>query len=191
MQYEVIDGLRVVAFTGREIASASTQRQMPEGRTWNTLSAFEKKTLSRWVEMELYVVDAGQDDPGDLIRLPGGGYFFHVIGQSLLYHAHNSVCNNGVPVRASETEVDVVPCPDCRPPLLWDWHEPQDPEDAVLLTEPGLEVDVETPRNSLRRAETALGIIRDVEGKQLSTPAQKLLEIAMRNDPEIRKVYAR
>lgn len=189
MVHEVIEGLRPVRFKGSLLAHSDTERKMPDGKQWPDLSVWEKKAVGRWVDMDLYYVEPGQADPDARIMLPSGGYFFHIIGQSLVFHVHDSSCNKGIPVHAENTEIDVVPCWECDAPLIWDWDQREPEDQASLLVPPNMIVDIESPRHSLKRAATAAGIVREVEGRQLSTPAQRLLEIAMENDPAIGKVF--
>jgi hypothetical protein len=195
MLHEVRDGLWPVQFHGTQLAVSTTERKMPEGRSWRTLTAWEKKAVGRWVEMELYLVDAGQPDPLGRIGLPDGGYLYHVIGQSLIYHTAGSACNAGVPAQAGNTEIDVLPCWNCRPapPLLWDWPGPdRDPDGkrASLLVPPAMTVDLESPRHTLKRAVTAPDLVRLVIDRQLSTPAQRLLEMAQEQDTRIAEVFS-
>lgn len=195
MLHVVRDGLWPVHFQGTQLAVSTTERKLPEGRTWRSLSVWEKKAVSRWVEMELYLVDPGQPDPIGRIGLPDGGYLYHVIGQSLVYHSLTSSCNAGVPVQAGNTEIDVLPCWDCRPalPLLWDWAgADRDPDGkrASLLVPPDMSVSLESPRHTLKRAVTASDLVRLVIDRQLSTPAQRLLEIAQEQDGRIAEVFS-
>jgi hypothetical protein len=195
MLHEVKDGLWPVRFEGTQLAVSTTERKMPDGKTWRQLTPWEKKAVGRWVEMELYAVPGGQDDPDGRIGLPDGGYLYHIIGQSLIYHAPGSACNQGVPVHAGNTEIDVLPCWNCRPapPLLWDWPGPESDPDgkkAALLVPTASSVDLESPRHTLKRAVHAPDLVRLVIDKQLSTPAQRLLEIAQEQDERIAAVFS-
>lgn len=187
MNYEVRDGLWPVKFDGTELAVSTTERDMPEGSSWLTLEQWQKRAVGRWVRMVLYKVPP-QPDPTGRIALPDGGYFFHIVGESLIYHTRGSACNAGVPVLAKDTPIDVLPCWNCRPapPMLWEETPADDP---ALLVDPGFPVDLESPRHTLRRAHTAEDIVRKVIDKQMSTPAQRLLEMAMEKDPDIAQVF--
>src|SRR5258708_6823250 len=94
---EVRDGLYPVQFTGRLLAESSTEKNLRDDQDWHKLDPAIQRLFLRWVEMELYSVDPGQryvdpDDPAqeDLIKLPDGGYFLHIVGQSVCYHGHDS-----------------------------------------------------------------------------------------------------
>jgi hypothetical protein len=193
--HEVRDGMWTVRFRGVQLSVSTTERKMPDGRSWASLSAWDKKAIGRWVEMELYTVEPGQDDPDGRIGLPDGGYLYHIIGQSLIYHTTGSACNSGVPVIAGKTEIDVLPCWNCRPapPLLWDWagaERDPDGKRASLLVPETYSVDLESPRHTVKRAVLAPEIVRLVIDKQLSTPAQRLLEVAQERDQNIAEVFA-
>jgi hypothetical protein len=71
--------------------------------------------------------------------------------------------------------------------MLWD----QESDDPVLLVDPDMTVRVETQTHTLRRSATASGIVAIVAGKDLSRPAQQLLEEAKSADPAILAVFAR
>lgn len=191
--HEVMDGLWPVTFEGTQLAAAATERDMPPGAHWEDLDEYTKKAVSRWVRMALYKVEPGQDDPMGRIRLPGGGYFFHIVGESLIYHVQDSACNAGVPVRANGTGPDVLPCWKCRPPMLWKWDPYADPDAdraALMVPDGDMIVDLESPRHTLRRSETAAGIVERVIDKRMSSPAQRLLEIAREKDPDIEAVFS-
>lgn len=191
----VRDTLRDVPFLGKHIAPSTSKRALPSGLTWYdlpaTLSLEERMSYVRWTEMELYKVAPGQDDPEGRIALPDGGYFWLLIGESLVYHKDWETCEKGVPHPAAEVEVDMVPCPVCQPPRLWEYTDGADPETARLLTDPDLEVYAESTSYTLHRNATAAGIIAQIEGRKLSRPAAHLLEVAMRRDPAFAAHFAR
>lgn len=195
MLHEVRDGLWPVRFEGFKFPPSTTERKMPDGKKWRDLTPWEKRAVGRWVEMELYIVEPGQDDPEGRIGLPDGGYLYHIVGQSLIYHARGSLCNAGLPTTAGNTEIDVLPCWNCRPAplLLWDWPGPEaDPDGkrASLLVPPSTVVELESPRHTLKRAATARELVKIVIDRQLSTPAQRLLEMAQELDPRIAEVFS-
>lgn len=148
--YEVRDGIFPVKFTGRKLAAVST----------------ETPRTDRWVELELYKVEPGS--PG----LPDGGYYVHVIGQSVIFHRSGSVCNTGIRTAwadiTPELAEDIRPCPDCRP----------EPGDEVI--------DLESPRHTLHRCRTALETVRQIQGPRLSAPAERLLMNALPEDEDIK-----
>jgi hypothetical protein len=178
-KHEVVDGVYTIPFTGVSIGDSTTEKRIP----YPSL---------RWVEMELFTVEPGQsywlpDDPDqeDLLKLPGGGYLCHIIGQSVVYHQYGAGCGGGgVPTAAKDTEFDVLPCPDCKPPRIW---MPSDSAAPPLRPgiDPEMMVELETARHSIQRGASAAQIVRSIIGSRLSTPAQKLLEIARKNDPKI------
>ena len=69
-QHTVRDGLFKVVFEGTFLGHSDTHRE-------GTL---------RWVEMDLYWAEPGQDHSSPLLRLPDGGYVTHIIGQSVVAH---------------------------------------------------------------------------------------------------------
>jgi hypothetical protein len=178
-KHEVVDGVYAIPFLGASIGFSTTGKLIPQPSL-------------RWVEMELYTVEPGQsyslpDDPDqeDLLKLPDGGYLCHVIGQSVVYHQYGVGCGGGgVPTTAKDTEIDVLPCPDCRPVRLW---TPARDGQAWLRpgVDPEMQVELETARHSVQRATSEGQIVRSIVGSRLSTPAQKLLYAARKNDPRI------
>jgi hypothetical protein len=193
--HEVRDGMWTVEFKGELIASHTTELRhsadqvLPPGVDWSDVSPDDAKSYLRWVEMELYRVEPDQED--ELIRLPDGGYFYHVAHQTVCYHRHDAPHRfQGVPKLAGSTQIDLLPCKECDPPLLWD-PQPEDPDDPQLLCDPQLSVDVEPVRHELFRAETPRAIVEKVHGRRVTVPAQHLLEKARNNDPQIRAVFAR
>ena len=191
--HETRDGMWTFEFKGRLIADHTTELKPPRDPDWNwdDVSFDDARSYLRWVEMELYQVEPGQADDEDRIRLPDGGYFYHVAHQTVCYHKHLAPHRfQGVPRLAGSTDIDLLPCKECNPPLLWDPH-PDDPENPQLLCDPQLWVDVEPVRHELFRAETPRGIADKIHGKRLTVPAQHLLEKATSADPAFRAVFAR
>jgi hypothetical protein len=191
-ELEVWDTMWPVPFLGRLLSDSTTEKEPdpPAGRPfedwWHGLTSQEKRLILRWTDMELYQVAPGQDDPEGRIQLPDGGYFWQLTGRSIAYHAEDG-CRTGVRTPAGETPDDVLPCYICGPPMLWD----QESDDPVLLVDPDMTVRVETQTHTLRRSATASGIVAIVAGKDLSRPAQQLLEEAKSADPAILAVFAR
>jgi hypothetical protein len=196
--FRVTDGLWPVMFTGKSVAFAKTEKKVWPGQHWYEMEAWLQRKFLQWVEMEIWAVDPGQeynpDGEGDRIRLPSGGYFLQVTGQSVCYHAKGSACDGkGVPTAAGETAWDSLPCPDCKPPRIWD-SEPQpdgrdDDVEPGLLVPAGLEVRAESSWFTLHRSVTARGIVTAAEGARLSGPARQLLEIAIKADPAFAAVF--
>lgn len=186
-QYEVREGLFKVSFEGILLGSSTTHRP----------------SALRWVEMDLYWAEPGQEEDSPLLRLPDGGYVTHVIGQSVVAHRHNSVCGQKLPVTIADMIPDALPCPECQPPAFpmmryigpgeYDDSEEYeallDAEAARITTlrrgMTGL-LDVESPRHTLRRAVTARDAVRRIIGPKLSWPAEQLLNAAAQNDPLIK-----
>lgn len=177
---EVRDGLWTVQFKGTLMAQTDTEKQLPFGMSWYDVEPKDIKSYLRWVEMDIHYVEAGQE--GDDIRLPEGGYFYHVVHHTVCYHTHPPGCAwRGVPKAASTIDFDLLPCRECSPPMVWEqW--PADPEDPELLCDESLLVDVEPVRHDLFREATAEGLVRRVEGRWLTMPASLLLEIAMQHE---------
>jgi hypothetical protein len=190
--HTVQDGLWPVTFSGTPLGpTVRTRREIPGDRDWEDLEPWEKKGIARWVSMTLYRVPA-QDDPAGRIALPDGGYLYHVVGESLVYH-HIRGCRKGVPKTAAETTPDMLPCWECSPAppdFLWEEWEDESTEPAALIVDPELELRVETPHHTLKRARTAEDAVRKIIGERMSMPAQQLLETAMRKDPEIAAVFS-
>jgi hypothetical protein len=63
-------------------------------------------------------------------------------------------------------------------------------EKATLIVDPAMELRVETPHHTLKRAKTAEDAVRKIIGDRMSMPAQQLLEIAMRKDARIAEVFS-
>lgn len=79
-----------VAFTGRELGRATTERG--------------PATL-RWTEVAIYETTAGQ-------------YVVHKIGCSRVVHAHDSTCSaSAQPILRTELYDDAIPCPRCTPDI--------------------------------------------------------------------------
>lgn len=177
MKHTVRDGLYPVEFEGDQLAAVSTE-------TWSA---------SRWVELELYRIPA-QPDPTGRISLPRGGYLTHVIGQSLVAHRRNSRCNTGVPTKISDLPDDAVPCDECNPefPVCMNINDAAEVASVRAARARDLDgvVDLESPRHSLHRTVSAAETVRKITGRQLSTPAQRLLETAAISDEEIKKIIA-
>lgn len=152
MLCHVRDGLRPVDFTGEQIARVSTETDRP-----------------RWVELELYWATPSE-------KLPEGGYFTHIVGQSVVYHKHQSDCNTGVPATVEEIPEDSEPCEKCRPP-------------ALTMLDSDAWVDMESPRHTLYRTggpreQAAVEMVQRMQ-RRPSAPAQRLLEMAAQEDPAI------
>jgi hypothetical protein len=151
---EVRDGLKPVQFEGTLLARVRT----------------ETPRRPRWVEFELYCSEPNKS-------LPNGGYLIHIIGQSVVYHRHESACNTGVPHRAADLPDDAEPCDVCRPPA------------AAALGGADV-VDLESPRHTLYKCATAEDAVRQIRGHRLSAPASRLLETAAQADPAIAAAYS-
>ena len=186
---QVTDGMYGITFSGREIARVTTEQ--PGGL--------------RWVEMELYWAEPGQDESVPMLQLPEGGYVTHIIGQSLVAHKHNSFCKRGVQVHVNEMIADALPCPDCTPqfPVMKN-IDPRKFEDEDLYLRKVAEeeervltarkdnymlVDLESPRHSVHRAKSAPEAVRQIIGPHLSWPAERLLSMARKADPKIDAVF--
>lgn len=125
----------------------------------------------RWTEFALYAHAEG-------------GYVYHRIGRSRVYHRDGSACARGKPVHASSLSTDNVPCVSCRPGYV---------PALKLLGEGAGYVDLEEDFYHLARLLTAEGVIEALtlmeDGKPtLSHPARRLLESAAQNDKAIRKL---
>jgi hypothetical protein len=183
---EVRDGLRTVQFKGEKLSESDTEKQLPAGASWpDDIDPKDWKSHLRWIRMELFAVA-----PDPAIGLPDGGYFYHIERQTVCYHVHQPSCGwKGVPKLAgSIKDTDLLPCPLCRPPMLWD-PDPEDPDYVLLLVDPMLTVDVEPVRHDLIREATAEGLVYKVESPKLTQPAALLLEIARERDPAIAAVF--
>ena len=157
--FTVRDGLRPVEFSGEQLSSVST----------------ETERSLRWVELELYWAHPSE-------KMPAGGYFVHIIGQSVVYHKHESTCNTGVATQVSDLPEDAEPCQVCRPPSY------------SLLADAALVVDLESSRHTLYRSigpreQSALGIVQQMQ-RRPSAPAQRLLETAAQKDKHIAAAMA-
>lgn len=189
--HTVRDGLFPVDFEGKLLGSSNTHRP----------------GVLRWVEMDLYYADAGQDETSPLLRLPEGGYVTHVVGQSVVAHRHRSTCGTGLKTFISEMIPDALPCPECKPdafPVMRqlnpahypnsDAHEEALDAEADRVLEARLFMqeclDVESPKHSVRRASTAREAVRRIVGQKLSWPAEQLLHEAAQNDPAIKAAMA-
>lgn len=186
-QYTVRDGLFKVIFEGLLIGHSDTHR---EG-------------VLRWVEMDLYWAEPGQDETSPLLRLPQGGYVTHIVGQSVVAHRHNSPTCSGLSVLIAEMTPDALPCPVCEPepfPLMRhidpsEYSTSEEREALLDIEEERITalrqnyagmLDVESPRHTLRRALTARDAVRRIVGPKLSWPAEKLLHVASQHDPLIK-----
>lgn len=189
--HTVRDGLFPVEFEGMLLGSSNTHRPH----------------ALRWVEMDLYWADAGQDVSSPLLRLPQGGYVTHVVGQSVVAHRHRSECATGLKVHVTRMIPDALPCPVCAPdpfPVMKhlpagdyptdDAHEEAMDAEAerVKSARLGLDCfyDVESPKHSVRRAATAREAVRRIVGQKLSWPAEQLLHEAAENDADIREAMS-
>jgi len=186
-QHTVRDGLFKVVFEGVLLGSSGTHQP----------------GALRWVEMDLYWAEPGQEQTSSLLRLPQGGYVTHIVGQSVVAHRHNSTCGTGLSVKIAEMIPDALPCPTCEPepfPVMRhiDPSEYSTDEEREELLDKEAEhivdlrqdydglLDVESPRHTLRRALTAPDAVRRIVGQKLSWPAEKLLHEAQQNDPLIK-----
>lgn len=183
---EVRDGMFSFSFEGREVAAVST----------------EKPGRHQWVEMELYWAEPGQIEQSPLLRLPGGGYVTHVIGQSVRAHRHNSSCSSGIETLIKDLIAEALPCPTCRPsfPLMKTMrHERYRDEfefEMAVSREEGRvyaarsvltgSVDLESTRHSVHRAFTAKHAVQRIIGDRLSWPAERLLYAAAAADADIK-----
>lgn len=159
--FTVRDGLRPVEFSGEQLSSVSTETQ---------------KSL-RWVELELYWAHPSE-------KMPAGGYFVHIIGQSVVYHQHESTCNTGVATQLEELPEDAEPCQVCRPSRMA----------SMMTVDPLAVVDLESSRHTLYRSigpreQSALGIVQQMQ-RRPSAPAQRLLETAAQKDKHIAAALA-
>ena len=118
----------------------------------------------RWIEIDVY-------------RTKGGRYVIHRVGVSLVYHVHDgTTCKDtGVAMRFSDLKDNAEPCAICKPP----WEADND-----------LILDSETDRHTAVVCEA--GQVQDnlmVHPQNgapfLSSPARKVLDQAVQNDPKI------
>lgn len=113
----------------------------------------ETAEQQRWTELELYRVTDGT-----------GRYVLHVLGRSVVYHAHGSACNTGTPTRMGDLDEDAEPCRDCGPGC------------------PGADelVDRETDRASAYVCETVGEVLDHLRSRRapdrFTAPGLKLLE---------------
>jgi hypothetical protein len=186
---EVRDALWTVEFKGERVARTDTEKRLPRNLAWEDVDPKDVRSYLRWVEMEIFSVEPGQDD--EQVGLPLGGYFYHVVHHTVCYHTSPPDCGwKGVPFTAGSADADLLPCRECNPPMLYDPNSP-DLADPVLLTAPDLVVDVEPVRHDLYRLATPRELVARIKGKWLTMPASMLLEIARKNDPAINAVFAR
>lgn len=111
----------------------------------------------RWTEMELYKIADGSNR-----------YVLSVVGRSLVYHAHESQCNSGVPVATSEITEDCEPCFKCNPP-------------APHALELSMTVDLEEDRPQVHVVADPKDLmkkLRSPHGQTISGPGQRLLAIS-------------
>ena len=163
--FTVRDGLRPVEFSGEQLSSVST----------------ETDRSLRWVELELYWAHPSE-------KMPDGGYFVHIVGQSVVYHRHESACNTGVATLRKDLPEDAEPCQVCRPPANSAASVEAD------LAYPGRVVDLESSRHTLYRSigpreQSAMGIVQQMQ-RRPSAPAQRLLETAAQKDKFIAAAMA-
>ncbi len=152
----------MLEFAGELVGSAST----------------EKPGKPRWVEIRLYKVSDGT-----------GRYVLHRTGKSLAYHRLDAPCNRGVPVAASRLALNAMRCPECNPPEL-----------AVTRSMPGHQVSAESDHTAAvictdaTEAVSRLRLPNPMSAKasgsglisgRYSAPAQRLLDEARQNDPDI------
>lgn len=121
----------------------------------------------RWIEFALYKTESGS-------------YVLSRVGVSLVYHAANCplVRRYGLTEQGVDTlDPEAVPCPECRPtmnvPLVFPekyrwWAQVSEDADAVL---------------------DALYKYDDSGARYLTKVAQRLLEEASENDPEVDSIY--
>lgn len=187
---EVREGMYTLTFEGTLIGSSDSERKPPKAvRTaWDTVNPKDAKGYLQWVEMALYAVEPGQDE-----RIPEGGYYYSVIHNSVRYHRDGSYCPDnmkGFPSRAADTDFDLLPCPACKPPMLWD-PAAGEHELPRLLCDPDLTVRCEAPRYELYADPSPHGVTRKIIGNWLTVPAQYMLEEARRKDPKIDAALSR
>ena len=138
-----------VKFTGTLLAHETTETDMS----------------LRWLELELYRIDAGPRT---------GQYVLHRVGQSIVYHKPNT-CGYGVSVGGTAVPLDAEPCPICKPPADCDQ----------------VEVWLESPRHKVmtcsspQYVEKALLMKRKDGSTFLSNPAAKLIAKAAANDEKL------
>lgn len=179
-EFKVQDTRGTKEFTGILLSEVSTETR--EG--------------PRWLEMDLYRITDGVNT---------GSYVLHLVGRSVVYHAHRSTCNRGIPrtPRDEDWAADAEPCRVCKPPY---WAVTDDatgnpmrdsvtrelvPNTDFVTTEFDLEMD----RHTAFLCATAEAVVAQLEESsrhqrspsKLSAPAQRLLDAAALIDPDIAK----
>jgi len=140
--YRLRDVARTVEFYGTRLAHVST----------------ETSSQPRWTTMELYRTDDGR-------------YVLSVVGHSVVYHVHDSVCNSGVPTHVSDFPPDVESCARCRPPDIDELNS------SALL-------DLEEDYPTVSVCQTTDDVISRLRARRngsigpLSRPAMRLLKTA-------------
>lgn len=141
----------------------------------------ERPQVQRWTVLRAYKFKDGS-----------GRYIFSSVGRSVRYHAHASVCNQGVPTHTSSDTwtLDAEPCPVCKP-ADWRTH----PGEYELETDNYTTIvcrDADDFLKKLRQSDKNRGH-RPPEGEKeeevmnwtLSGPAQQLLEMLCEVDEDI------
>lgn len=157
MLYTIRGQSKPVKFTGTLLAEEST----------------ETDNAMRWLELELYRIDAGDRT---------GQYVLHRVGQSVVFHKPKA-CGYGVSTSWSEVPDDAEPCPICQP------------YDDGRYTSRTYEVWLESPRHKVVtcaspvHVEKALLMKRKDGTTFLSTPAVNLIAKAASNDDKLRAYF--
>jgi hypothetical protein len=134
----------------------------------------------RWTEISLYKVTDGTQR-----------YVLHSCGASVVYHKHNGPCNTGVPTHAEDMPLDGEPCRVCRPARV-----PDDPEEWYKEDLLGTQWDLETDRHTTHVCKDPKEVVEKLRfprsnkilGGTLSGPAQRLLNMVAKHDPDIAAV---
>lgn len=156
----VKDDDQVLEFAGKEIASSTTRQG----------------TKPRWIELRLYKLLDGT-----------GRYVIGRVGESLVRHRLGGPCNRGVPVPVHDLPAGSVACATCAAPSI-----------DILRAMPGAKAAQEVPHHSAVICANAKMVLRrlrlnggdqddddDITSSAYSAPAQRLLDEASLNDPEI------
>lgn len=157
MLYTIRGQSKPVKFTGTLLAEEST----------------ETDNAMRWLELELYRIDAGERT---------GQYVLHRVGQSVVFHKPKA-CGYGVATTWSEVPDDAEPCPICRP------------EEPYQYLGERFEVWLESPRHKVVTCQTPVHVEKALLMKRkdgstfLSTPATNLIAKAASNDAKLQAYF--
>lgn len=144
-----------------------------KGKEWDGWLLVQESTALpasvQWTMMEVYLTVAGH-------------YVLRVLGCSVIYHRHNSLCNTGDPTRGQDMDDDMRPCPRCRPAGNYKTELHDNTVFDAEVEIPTITL-AETPDKLLLAMRTRNGVVGD-----LSYIAAKVLRRLTEVDPAVARM---